>query len=78
LKVRRKALEKLVKGQTLILPARRLSPDGFAAWAEVLHRGWEGYVAKDPDSPYVGARTLKWLKVKQRDYRVKGAGFYKP
>lgn len=23
------------------------------AWTEVLHRGWEGYVAKDPESPYV-------------------------
>jgi len=33
LKVRRKALEKLVKGEKLILPARRLSPNGFAAWA---------------------------------------------
>jgi bifunctional non-homologous end joining protein LigD len=28
LKVRRKTLEKLAKGQTLILPARRLSPSG--------------------------------------------------
>lgn len=75
LKVRRRALEKLVKGQSLILPARRLSPDGFAAWAEVLHRGWEGYVAKDPESKYVGGRTLKWLKVKQRDYRVEERGW---
>ena len=48
LKVSRKTLEKLVKGQTLILPARRLSPNGLAAWAEVLHRGYEGMVAKDP------------------------------
>ena len=69
LKVRRKALEKLVKGQSLILPARRLSPNGFAAWAEALHRGWEGYVAKAPESPYVAGRTLKWLKVKQPHYR---------
>ncbi len=69
LKVRRRALEKLVKGQTLILPARRLSPNGFAAWAEVLHRGYEGMVAKDAESPYVGGRTLKWLKVKQAKYR---------
>jgi len=38
LKVRRRALEKLLKSQTLILPARRLSPNGFAAWTEVLHR----------------------------------------
>lgn len=39
LKVRRKALERLVKGQSPVLPARRPSPNGFAAWAEVLHRG---------------------------------------
>jgi hypothetical protein len=26
-------------------------------------------VAKDPQSPYVGGRTLKWLKVKQPHYR---------
>lgn len=78
LKVRRRALEKLVKGQTLILPARRLSPNGFAPWAEVLHRGYEGMVAKDLESPYVGGRTLKWLKVKQPDYRMKERGFYDP
>jgi ATP-dependent DNA ligase len=35
-------------------------------------------VAKDPDAPYVGGRKLKWLKVKQRDYRVEERGFYKP
>ena len=75
LKVRRKALEKLVKGEKLILPARRLSPNGFAAWAEVLHRGWEGYVGKDPESKYTGGRSLKWLKVKQRDYRVEERGW---
>ncbi len=75
LKVRRKALEKLVKGEKLILPARRLSPNGFAAWTEVLHRGWEGYVGKDPESKYTGGRSLKWLKVKQRDYRVEERGW---
>jgi ATP-dependent DNA ligase len=78
LKFRRKALEKFVKGQTLIFPARRLSPNGLAAWAEVLHRGWEGMVAKDPESPYVAGRTLKWLKVKQPKYREEERGFYKP
>jgi len=75
LKARRRALEKLLKAQTLILPARRRSPDGFAAWTEVLHRGWEGYVAKDPESAYVAGRTVKWLKVKQRDYRVEVRGW---
>ena len=69
LKVRRKALEKLLKGETPVLPARRLSPNGFAAWTEVLHRGWEGMVAKDPESKYVAGRSLKWLKVKVPNYR---------
>ena len=74
-KVRRKTLEKVVKGEKLILAARRLSPNGFAAWAEVLHRGWEGYVGKDPESKYTGGRSLKWLKVKQGDYRVEERGW---
>jgi bifunctional non-homologous end joining protein LigD len=78
LKVRRRALERLVKGQKLILPARRLSPNGLAAWTEVLHRGYEGMVAKDPESPYVAGRTLRWLKVKQAKYREEERGFYKP
>lgn len=78
LKVRRRALEKLVKGEKLILPARRLSPNGFAAWAEVLHRGYEGMIAKDPESKYVAGRSLKWLKVKQLGYRTEERGFYKP
>jgi hypothetical protein len=75
LKIRRRALEKLIRGQTLILPARRLSPNGFAAWAEVLHRGYEGMVAKDPAAPYVGGRSLKWLKVKVPKYREEERGF---
>jgi bifunctional non-homologous end joining protein LigD len=78
LKVRRRALEKLIRRQSLILPVRRLSPNGFAAWAEVLHRGWKGMVAKDPAAPYVGGRTLKWLKVKIPKYREQERGFYKP
>jgi ATP-dependent DNA ligase len=69
LKIRRRALEKLLKNQRLILPARRLMPNGFAAWTEVLHRGCEGYVGKDPTSPYVGGRSVKWLKVKVPKYR---------
>jgi ATP-dependent DNA ligase len=31
-------------------------------------------VAKDPEAPYVGGRTLKWLKVKQVKYREGGRG----
>jgi ATP-dependent DNA ligase len=35
----------------------------------VLARGYEGLVAKDAASPYMGGRTLNWLKVKQARYR---------
>lgn len=63
-------------GQTLILPARRLSPNGFAAGLRSLRWGYEGMVAKDPESPYTAGRTLKWLKVKVPKYRERG--FYKP
>jgi ATP-dependent DNA ligase len=40
----------------------------------VLARGYEGLAARDPTSPYRGGRTLKWLKVKHREYRVEGRG----
>jgi ATP-dependent DNA ligase len=32
-------------------------------------------VAKDPESPYVAGRTLKWLKVKVPDYRIEAWGW---
>jgi ATP-dependent DNA ligase len=38
----------------------------------------EGHVAKDPDSPYTGGRTLKWRKVNVSKYREDERGFYKP
>jgi bifunctional non-homologous end joining protein LigD len=69
LRARREWLEDVIHGLDLVLPARRLADNGLAAWAEVIARGYEGLVAKDLASPYVGGRTLKWLKVKQRDYR---------
>jgi ATP-dependent DNA ligase len=77
LRERRQALEHLLTGKRLILPVRRLSPRGLEAWKEVLRAGYEGLVAKDPESPYVPGRTLKWLKVKQKDYRAKERGFYR-
>ncbi len=42
---------------------------------QVTERGYEGLVAKDPTSPYEAGRTLKWLKVKQREYRVEKRGW---
>jgi len=38
--------------------------------SQVVEKGFEGLVVKGPHmSPYVGVRTLKWLKVKQPRYR---------
>jgi bifunctional non-homologous end joining protein LigD len=75
LRERRQALEHLLTGERLILPVRRLSPSGLVAWKEVLRAGYEGLVAKDPESPYVPGRTLQRLKVKQQDYRVEERGW---
>jgi bifunctional non-homologous end joining protein LigD len=75
--VRRNVVEDILNGQDLVLPVRRLADDGLKAWQQVLERGYEGLVAKDPASLYRGGRTLAWLKVKQRDYRVVERGWYK-
>jgi len=73
--VRRNVIEDVLDGQDMVLPVRRLADDGLKAWQQVIERGYEGLVAKDPASFYVGGRTLKWLKVKQRDYRVEERGW---
>ncbi len=67
--VRRNVVEDVLDEQDMVLPVRRLADDGLKAWQQVLERGYEGMVAKDPASPYVGGRTLNWLKVKQPKYR---------
>jgi bifunctional non-homologous end joining protein LigD len=67
LEERRGVLERLVEGADLIFPVRRLSADGHKAWEEVLARGIEGYVGKDPSSTYLsGGPTRSWLKSKVR------------
>lgn len=67
---RRTALEQVTENDhTVIFPARRLADNGLDAWAQVLAAGYEGMMAKDSESPYVGGRTFKWLKVKQSNYR---------
>jgi len=67
--VRRNVIEGVLDGRDLVLPVRRLADDGLKAWQQVLEHGWEGLVAKDPQAPYAGGRTLKWLKVKVPHYR---------
>lgn len=49
----------------LIFPGRRLVPDGLEAWKQVIEREYEGYIAKDEASVYVGGPTRAWLQVKQ-------------
>ena len=38
-------------------------------------RGYEGLVAKDEASLYIGGRTLSWLKVKQRTIGLRAEAF---
>ena len=73
--VRRNVIEDVLDEQDMVLPVRRLADDGLKAWQQAIERGYEGLVAKDPASPYVGGRTLRWLKVKQRDYRPEERGW---
>ncbi len=67
LKERRRVLERLLGGHGMIFPVRRLSRNGLRAWEEAVTRGFEGMMAKDPESRYVPGRTLKWLKINQKD-----------
>jgi bifunctional non-homologous end joining protein LigD len=67
LAARREMLEEIVDGAGSVFVVPRLSANGHEAWAEVQRRGLEGFVAKDPGSPYTsGGSTRSWLKVKLR------------
>jgi ATP-dependent DNA ligase len=63
-------LEDVVAGSELVIPVRRLAPDGLAAWRQVVERGFEGLVAKDEASVYEGGPTRSWLKVKVPGWTV--------
>jgi ATP-dependent DNA ligase len=56
LRDRRVRLEDAVAGSELVFPVRRLAADGLAAWAQVVERGYEGYVAKDEGSQDEGSQ----------------------
>ena len=58
LRERRARLEELLAGRERIFPVRRLTSNGLVAWSEVLKAGFEGYVAKDEASPYVGGHEI--------------------
>jgi bifunctional non-homologous end joining protein LigD len=76
LRERRAELEQVVENDhSLIFAARRLTENGLEAWGQVIERGYEGLIAKDEASLYKNGRTLSWLKVRQRDYRVAERGW---
>ncbi len=79
LSVRRSVLEKSIGSSPTLMLSRRLAPSGLEAYSVARRRGYEGLVAKDLASPYVEARSTKWLKVKvhQEDEFVIG-GYTKP
>ena len=52
-----------VAGSDLVLPVRRLAPDGLAAWQQVVERGFEGYVAKDERSVALPPRACSAASV---------------
>ena len=64
LSARRAVLEKLVASEGVLLLSRRLAANGFDAYRQAKRNGYEGLVAKDLASPYVGRRSRSWLKVK--------------
>ena len=68
LAARRSRLQNAVAARELVLPVRRLAPNGFEAWSEVIARDFEGYVAKDETSLYEAGPTRRWLKVKQKGW----------
>jgi bifunctional non-homologous end joining protein LigD len=64
LSARRTALEEVVSSKGVLRLSRRLAANGLAAYKLAKSRGYEGLVAKDRSSRYVGKRSRCWLKVK--------------
>ncbi len=53
-------------GREHVFPAGRLAANSVAAFEQVKERGYEGLLAKDPQSRYVSGRSSCWVKVRQR------------
>lgn len=64
LSVRRAALERVVSSQDGLRLSQRLAANGLTAYKLAKRRGYEGLVAKDLSSSYLGERSKSWLKVK--------------
>jgi bifunctional non-homologous end joining protein LigD len=64
LSVRRSVLEEVVASQGVLRLSHRLAANGLAAYELAKRSGYEGLVAKDLSSRYLGKRSRFWLKVK--------------
>ena len=61
---RRERLQSAVTRNARIFISHRLAENGLEAYRLAKEKGYEGLVAKDLSSPYIGGRSTKWLKVK--------------
>ena len=64
LSMRRRVMERSLDSKRIVVPSRRLASNGLEAFRIAQQRGYEGVVAKDLSSPYVEARSTRWLKIK--------------
>lgn len=64
LSARRAVLEEAVRSQGVLRLSHRLAANGLAAYELAKRSGYEGLVAKDLSSRYLGKRSRFWLKVK--------------
>src|ERR1019366_3821976 len=64
LSTRRAVMEKSIGSSKTLVPSHSLGSNGVAAFGIAKRRGYEGLVAKNLSSPYVGVRSTEWLKVK--------------
>ena len=76
---RRAAAEGAIDEIKGLMISRRLPDNGLEAYRIAKKKGYEGILAKDLSSPYLEARSSKWLKVKvhQEEEMVIG-GFTRP
>src|SRR5215813_2803374 len=56
---RRSILEDAIADSEIVLPVRRLDAHGSGAWETVERRGFEEFVAKDPQSTYRSGTRLR-------------------
>lgn len=64
LRLRKKVLRAAVDWDDPVRFTPHRNEDGEAYWREACDKGWEGIIAKDARSPYVHARSKRWLKFK--------------